>query len=110
MAAPKSTIDNAYGPSETTCSCTSYRLAPDPGEWPETSKGTGPSGQVYGHPEGLIIDADGHPAVDGELCVRGPQRFSGYLDPRDDENRFLSFDGTRAVVREGGRPSDDDWY
>ncbi|MER6738265.1 amino acid adenylation domain-containing protein [Streptomyces puniciscabiei] len=109
-AAPNSVIDNVYGPTETTCTCASYRLPRDPGDWPETSNGTVPIGDVYRHLEGLVIDGDGHPATDGELCVRGPQRFSGYLDPRDDENRFFSFDGDRAVARVGGRISDDDWY
>ncbi len=27
---------------------------------------------------------------DGELCVHGPQRFDGYLDPADDEDRFVT--------------------
>ncbi|MFE3186551.1 amino acid adenylation domain-containing protein [Streptomyces violascens] len=109
-AAPNSIIDNAYGPTETTCSCTSYRLPRDVDDWPETSNGTVPIGDVYGHLEGLVIDGDGRPAADGELCVRGPQRFSGYLDPRDNENRFLTFDGVRAVAHDGGRISADDWY
>ena len=44
----------------------------------------------------VLIDADGGPdAVTGELCVTGPQMFPGYLDPADDEGRFLRHDGRR---------------
>ncbi|MGW0331576.1 AMP-binding protein [Streptomyces sp. NPDC003011] len=90
-AAPHSTIDNLYGPTELTIACAEFRLPHDRRQWPGTSNGTVPIGRLY---EGLehLVDAE-----TGELCVRGPQRFDGYLDTRDDVNRFLDHDGTGPV-------------
>jgi amino acid adenylation domain-containing protein len=81
--APGCVIDNLYGPTELTVACAEYRLPEDPRRWPRTSNGTVPIGHLY---EGLdyMITED-----TGELRVRGPQRFDGYLDPRDDEERFV---------------------
>ncbi|MEV6946645.1 AMP-binding protein [Streptomyces sp. NPDC051172] len=81
--APHSLIDNAYGPSEVAIACAAYRLPRDPAHWPCTSNGTVPIGQVFDHLESL------HDAGGSELCVRGPQRFDGYVDPCDDSGRFL---------------------
>jgi amino acid adenylation domain-containing protein len=85
-AAPNSVLENLYGPTELTITCAGYRLPTDPATWPVTSNSTVPIGQIYPHLAGMITD-------DGELCVRGSQRFGGYLNPADDEGRFL-----------------DDWY
>jgi len=81
-AVPGSAITNVYGPTELTVACTEYTLPADPADWPETSNGTVPIGPVYGFLESVLGD-------DGELCVRGAQRFGGYLDPEDDAGRFL---------------------
>ncbi|MGW1433148.1 AMP-binding protein [Streptomyces sp. NPDC002431] len=81
--APGSRIDNAYGPSEVAIACAAYRLPRDPAHWPRTSNGTVPIGRVFDHLEPL------HHAGTGELCIRGPQRFDGYVDPRDNTGRFL---------------------
>ncbi|MGH3377208.1 MAG: AMP-binding protein, partial [Actinoallomurus sp.] len=81
--APRSVIDNLFGPTELTVLCAEYRLPVDRRHWPETSNGTVPIGDVYTHLDHLIK------ADTGELCVRGSQRFDGYLDPRDDSGRFL---------------------
>jgi acyl-CoA synthetase (AMP-forming)/AMP-acid ligase II len=63
-----------------------------------TSNGTVPIGRPY---PGL----DYRIARDtGELWVRGPQRFDGYLDPRDDEGRFSGGyfrTGDRVRVEDG---------
>ncbi|GAA2465287.1 amino acid adenylation domain-containing protein [Streptomyces mauvecolor] len=99
--APGAVIENVYGPTELTVACTEFRLAADPGQWPETSNGTVPIGPVYGFLDHLILDEEGRPAAEGELCVRGSQRFDGYLDPADDRGRFLSFDGERATAYDG---------
>jgi acyl-CoA synthetase (AMP-forming)/AMP-acid ligase II len=42
------------------------------------------------------VAEDGTEAETGELCVRGPQRFDGYLDPARNAGRFLRFDGRVA--------------
>jgi amino acid adenylation domain-containing protein len=88
--APTARIDNVYGPTELTVACTGYRLPADPRDWPATSNDTVPIGPVYDHLDHVIVDDRGIPAVEGELCVRGVQRFAGYLDPRDNQGRFLA--------------------
>ncbi|WP_433534576.1 AMP-binding protein [Micromonospora sp. CA-249363] len=88
-AAPNSSIDNSYGPTEVTVGCTSYRVPTDPADRPATSNGTVPIGRVYCHLEGLVLGADGQQADEGEFCVRGPQRFGGYLNPAHNVGRFL---------------------
>ncbi|MGW4210848.1 AMP-binding protein [Lentzea sp. NPDC004789] len=80
-AAPGSVIENLYGPTELTITCTGYRLPAREEDWPDTANQTVPIGIVYPHLE--------HQVVDGELCVRGPQRFRGYLDAADNDGRFL---------------------
>jgi amino acid adenylation domain-containing protein len=107
-AAPASTVENLYGPTELSITCVGYRLPADPVRWPTTSNGTVPIGTVYPHLDGILV-AESGVGDDGELCVRGSQRFSGYLDPAHDPSRFLRFDGSRAVVTDGS-PSPDDWY
>jgi amino acid adenylation domain-containing protein len=80
-AAPGSTIDNLYGPTEMTVTCAGYRLPADRADWPVTSNGTVPIGRPYAHVEHRVTD-------EGELLLRGAQRFAGYLDPADDAGRF----------------------
>ncbi|MER7188453.1 AMP-binding protein, partial [Streptomyces hyaluromycini] len=97
-AAPGSVLENLYGPTELTVSCTQYRLPADPAHWPATANGTVPIGTPYPHLDALVLDDDGREADEGELCLRGPQRFPGYLDPAENPGRFVRFDGDRAVV------------
>ncbi|GAA2106852.1 hypothetical protein GCM10009759_45470 [Kitasatospora saccharophila] len=82
-AAPGSTVENLYGPTELTVTVSAFRLPPDHADWPVTGNGTVPIGRVYPHLEHRI-------SSEGELQVRGPQRFDGYLDPSDDRDRFAS--------------------
>ncbi|MCX5195236.1 amino acid adenylation domain-containing protein [Streptomyces sp. NBC_00249] len=100
-AAPKARIDNVYGPTELTVACTEFRLPEDPADWPATANGTIPIGPVYPFLEHAVLGPDGLPAQEGELCVRGSQRFDGYLDPADNTGRFLSYDPA------AGRPAAD---
>ncbi|WP_327581128.1 AMP-binding protein [Nonomuraea sp. NBC_00507] len=97
-AAPNSVIENLYGPTELTLSCTQFRLPGKVELWPRPANGTVPIGTLYPGHEELIVDDDGLPSDLGELCVRGPQRFAGYLDPASNKGRFVRFDGTRAIV------------
>ena len=55
-------------------------VADRPGAWPATSNDTVPIGPVYDFLDHVVLDEDGCSAADGELCVRGAQRFDGYLD------------------------------
>jgi amino acid adenylation domain-containing protein len=96
--APESVIENVYGPTELTVACSEYRLARDPRDWPSTSNDTVPIGPVYGFLDSLVLDEHGMPAEEGELCVRGAQRFDGYLDLADNEGRFLSHEQGRTMA------------
>lgn len=109
-AAPNSTVENLYGPTELTLSCAQYRLPADRGDWPRQANGTVPIGSLYPDHEALLVDEDGRPADAGELCVRGPQRFRGYLDPANNTGRFVSFDGERASVCGALNQVGDEWW
>ncbi|MGH3311750.1 MAG: AMP-binding protein, partial [Streptomyces sp.] len=112
-AAPASTVDNLYGPTELTCTCVGYRLPAEPEEWPTTPNGTVPIGSCYPTVEYVLLDEDGDPAADGELCLRGAQRFPGYLDPANNAGRFLEADENGGAVQPhtgNTSPTDRSWY
>lgn len=110
-AAPNSALANAYGPTEATITCTEYRLPEQVSRWPRPANGTVPIGTVYPALEALIVGDDGTRSADGELCVRGSQRFPGYLDPADNIGRFVVFDGARASAYDGSAPlTEQHWY
>lgn len=109
-AAPNSTVENMYGPTELTVTCTNYRLPADRAAWPRTSNGTVPIGEVYRHLEHGLFDDSGTAGDDGELCVRGPQRFDGYLDPADNPGRFVTVTGARATPTTTGPITAEHWY
>lgn len=111
--APHTEIHNVYGPTELALCCTNHRLTGPSSDWPEYAGGTVPIGVMYPHMEGVLLDEDGLPAEQGELCVRGPQRFDGYLDPRENAGRFLSYEEGEgpAVGYDGTGPlTDRHWY
>lgn len=101
-AAPASVIENLYGPTELTMSCSVFRLPADQADWPVTENDTVPIGDPHDGLEFLVLDRDGRPARVGELCVRGEQRFDGYVDPADNAGRFVHADGTGRFA-----PADD---
>jgi amino acid adenylation domain-containing protein len=87
-AAPASTLTNCYGPTEVTINCTEFTLPADPGDWPVTPNDVVPIGRPYPGLDCAVLDESGRPAPDGELCVRGTQRFAGYLDLAANHGRF----------------------
>ncbi|MER7129024.1 AMP-binding protein [Streptosporangium saharense] len=97
-AAPSSVVENLYGPTELTISCSVHR-------WdPERSPAACVNDVV---PIGELHRGLDHVIIDGELCVTGEQMIAGYLDPADDEGRFLVRDGVRYyrtgdLVQESG--------
>jgi amino acid adenylation domain-containing protein len=99
-AAPQSVLQNHYGPTELTITCAVYRLPRDQGRWPDTANGTVPIGTPVPGMQILLLD--------GELCMRGPQRFPGYLRPADNAGRFIRADGTGDATPE--RPGPDLFY
>lgn len=86
-AAPASTIDNLYGPTELTIACASHRW--ERGD-PTTVSGTVPIGRPFPNMRALVVD-DLLAEVDdvGELIMTGPQLTPGYLD--DPERTADSF-------------------
>ncbi|MFF9011061.1 AMP-binding protein [Streptomyces goshikiensis] len=110
-AAPHSRIENIYGPTELTVSCTSHLLPADRDDWPDSGNGTVPIGLPYPHVEILVVDADGAASEEGELCVRGIQRFGGYLDPAENSGRFHCPGPERVHAYNGTGPlTDEHWY
>jgi amino acid adenylation domain-containing protein len=111
-AAPNSILENLYGPTELTITCLGYRLPADVQRWPQTSNGTVPIGRPYPHLEAMVLAEDGpveggEPGREGELCVRGSQRFQGYLDSTDNRHRFVR---GRQAAPVTDPPSEEDWY
>ena len=53
-----------------------------------------PIGDIFPHLDYVLLDDALRPCDDGELCLRGPQRFPGYLDPSENAGRFVTFEGS----------------
>jgi amino acid adenylation domain-containing protein len=101
-AAPASTVENIYGPTELTITITGHR-------WSRHASpalcvnGLVPIGTVHeGHDHVLLDHTDVEAETEGELCIAGPQLTAGYLDPADGRGRFLERDG-RTWYRTGDR-------
>jgi amino acid adenylation domain-containing protein len=111
-AAPESTLEVLYGPTELTISCTAYRLPRSRADWPTTANGTLPIGTCYPTLDVLLLDENDRPADTGELCIRGPQRFPGYLEPANNIGRFLPFEDSGAVHHSTAATplTDQHWY
>lgn len=85
--APQALLENLYGPTELTISCAAFRC--DDEYFNSSPKQDHvPLGQLT---EGLeyVLYNEGQPEGVGELCVRGPQRFDGYLN--FDEERLSQY-------------------
>ncbi|MEV1047009.1 amino acid adenylation domain-containing protein [Streptomyces sp. NPDC049916] len=103
--APHSEIHNMYGPTEVAICCADHQVEGDRSAWDGFTGGTVPIGTMYPGMEGVLLDEDGREADEGELCVRGPQRFDGYLDPRENTGRFLGYEhGGPVTVYDGTGP------
>ena len=90
-AAPASTVENLYGPTEVTIACTLYRW--DPERSPaDCELGVVPIGECNPDMEALVVDenlCEVPPGAEGELLMRGPQVTPGYW--RDPERTAASF-------------------
>jgi acyl-CoA synthetase (AMP-forming)/AMP-acid ligase II len=91
-AAPNSTVENLYGPTELTISCAAYRWNPAHSA-NECVSDTVPIGHIYPGLDYLIVDdalRQVAPGGVGELCVAGSQTFPGYWrDPALTRARFF---------------------
>ncbi|WP_327726093.1 AMP-binding protein [Streptomyces europaeiscabiei] len=94
-AAPNSTLENLYGPTELTVTVAAHRWS-QPRSQALAVNGVVPIGAVHAGHEHLLLDEDGQAVEDeGELCVSGPQLSPGYLDPADESGRFVRREGRR---------------
>jgi amino acid adenylation domain-containing protein len=111
VAAPNAIIDNCFGPTELTVICSAYAVPTEPAAWPVTSNRSMPIGDVFPHLEHVMLDDDLRPQEHGELCVRGPQRFPGYLDADENAGRFVSFEDGVGHRYDGTEPlTEEHWY
>jgi len=95
QAAPRSLVENLYGPTELTIACSAYRWT-DERSPQQCIQGIVPIGSLFRGLRALLLDDHGRPTTDeGELCVAGPQMFPGYLSASDDVGRFVTHDGVR---------------
>jgi amino acid adenylation domain-containing protein len=91
-AAPRSVVDNTYGPTELTMFCTAHTYQPGV----DVSTGaTVPIGRPFPGVDVLVVAPDGSVADTGELWLGGDQMFRGYLDPELDRAAFAEVGGVR---------------
>lgn len=97
-AAPASAITSMYGPTETTITCTTYELNFDA---PMTDRGgTVPLGHADDGCEWILVENGSVATHQGEMCIRGAQRFLGYVDSSDNLGRFYHLDETSGTLTE----------
>lgn len=108
--APSTAIWNMYGPTEAAITCVIHGIPAASVDWGEASNGTLPIGAAYPGTELAIVGPDGRPTEDGELVIRGKQRFDGYIDAEDNRGRFgeIGVDGTLRDI--DGAPGERSWY
>ncbi|NUU21485.1 MAG: AMP-binding protein [Streptomycetaceae bacterium] len=103
-AAPNAVVHNCYGPTETTIIITGYAVPRRREDWPETSNRSIPIGEPYPNLEWTLLDDDLRVSDDGELCVRGAQRFPGYLDAEENKGRFVAVEEGQGRIYDGRAP------
>jgi amino acid adenylation domain-containing protein len=104
-AAPGSTVENLYGPTELTVACTSYRW--DASRSPEQSaQGIVPIGNPFPAMDAIVVDEDLRevpPGGVGELLMSGPQVTSGYWqNPEETAGSYVSLHGRPGVFYKTG--------
>ncbi|MEU0332760.1 amino acid adenylation domain-containing protein [Streptomyces sp. NPDC006193] len=102
-AAPYSTVENLYGPTELTIACTVHRWDPVTGPAACVHDNV-PIGRPYPGLHTLVVDEQLAEVADGEageLCVAGPQTTPGYWRaPELTAQRYFRRDG-RTYYRTG---------
>jgi amino acid adenylation domain-containing protein len=113
-AAPRSIVENLYGPTELTIACTLYRWDRQTSEG-ECALGVVPIGSPYPGMQALVVDESLRavpPGSEGELIMTGPQLTLGYWqDPERTAAAFIIPSGTDTVYYRTGdrvRRSTDD--
>jgi amino acid adenylation domain-containing protein len=104
-AAPRSIVENLYGPTELTIACTYHRWVPSRSPT-ESAYGLVPIGEPFPGMTPLVVDEalrEVEPGEDGELLMTGPQLSLGYWrDPVKTADAFVSPPGQRAVYYRTG--------
>ncbi|MBB3315495.1 D-alanine--poly(phosphoribitol) ligase subunit 1 [Rhizobium sp. BK181] len=90
----QATLVNVYGPTECTCICSAYDLSEK--DFAEL-QGLPPLGQLNQNFDYRILDEGDRDAVEGELCLIGPNVAAGYFN--DLERSVASF----ITITEPGR-------
>ena len=112
-SAPNSTVENLYGPTELTITCTVYGWDGERGP-AEAEQGVVPIGDPLRGMEAVVVDANLHEVEEGmlgELLMTGPQRAPGYWnDPARTATAFVEVPGRPGVWYRTGdlvrRPAD----
>jgi len=105
-AAPNSTLENLYGPTETTIAISHYRWNKT-GSLEECVNGIVPIGWVFDEQLCSVIDAERKPVpagIPGELCLSGSQVTNGYWnEPKKTQEQFVRLPaaGERSWYRTG---------
>jgi acyl-coenzyme A synthetase/AMP-(fatty) acid ligase len=104
-AAPNTTLENLYGPTELTIACTLYRWDSmrSPGE---SELGIVPIGHPYPSMNALVVDenlSEVAPGEEGELLMNGPQMSLGYWkDPEKTSAAFVVPHGRKHIYYRTG--------
>ncbi len=105
LAAPNSTIENLYGPTELTIACSAYRWK-EKESLKECELGIVPIGAPLDNMQAVLVD-DGLQEVpvgtDGELLMTGPQLTLGYWeDEEKTRGAFVHVAGSKAMYYRTG--------
>jgi amino acid adenylation domain-containing protein len=102
LAAPNSSVENWYGPTEATITCSRFILTDE-----AIAGDTVPIGKAYDNMELLVLDSTQEPLPDGEpgeLYLSGTQIATGYLnDPERSAASFVTLPGGKQAYRTGDR-------
>lgn len=104
QAAPNTTLENLYGPTELTIACTLYRWNAHGRQ--ESELGIVPIGYAYPEMRVLVADPDLHEVAageEGELLMSGPQMSLGYWkDPQKTAAAFVIPPGRHEIFYRTG--------
>ena len=104
-AAPNSTLENLYGPTELTIACTLYRWDPSRSH-AESELGIVPIGDPYPNMGVLVVDdnlLEVSPGQEGELLMNGAQMSPGYWkDPAKTAAAFMLPPGKNEIYYRTG--------